>query len=132
MLSVASEQVRSALQQHGDLVGRESGAMLFEEGESSTGIYLVLSGTVQTSVGEGSRKVSRLAGPGSLLGIPATINGTAYSISASVKDQAELVHISRPQLLELMRTTPAVSLAIIDMLSQEIREMRQEIKKPKR
>jgi CRP-like cAMP-binding protein len=131
MLCVTDEEVRSALVKHGDKVDMRKGTVLFEQGKTAEGMYLIVSGKVQTDLGNGSHG-SRVAEPGSLLGVPATINGVAYSISAKVKEDAELVHVSRPQLLELMRSNPAVALSIIDLLSREVREMRLEIKKPSR
>jgi CRP-like cAMP-binding protein len=110
-------------------VNKEKGAMLFQEGKTSSGIYLVVSGRVQTSMAN-DVKVARTAEAGSLLGVPATINGAAYSITATVKEDAELIHVSRAQLLELMRTNPAVALSIIDVLSKEVRELRLAIKAP--
>jgi CRP-like cAMP-binding protein len=131
MLCVVEEQVRSALIEHGDRVRKEKGELLFQTGKTSSGIYLVVSGRVQTSLGIDS-KGTRIAEAGSLLGVPATINGAAYSITATVKEDAELIHVSRAQLLELMRTNPAVALSIIDLLSREVRELRLVIKSPKR
>jgi CRP-like cAMP-binding protein len=131
MLSVTDEKVRTALVQHGDKIEVARGAVLFEQGKKADGMYLIVSGKVQTDLGKGGTHVSRIAEAGSLLGVPATINGVAYSISAEVKEDAELVHVSRPQLLKLMRSNPAVALSIIDLLSRELREMRLEIKRPK-
>jgi len=130
MLCLTDNEVRSALVKHGEKVSMPKGAVLFEQGKTAEGMYLIVSGSVQTNIGGGVNHVPRVAESGSLLGVPATINGVAYSISAIVKEDAELVRVSRPQLLELMRSNPAVALSIIDLLSCEVREMRLEIKKP--
>jgi CRP/FNR family transcriptional regulator, dissimilatory nitrate respiration regulator len=130
MLCITDNNVRSALVKHGVKVSMPKGAFLFEQGKTADGMYLIVSGSVQTNIGGGVNHVPRVAESGSLLGVPATINGVAYSISARVKEDAELVRVSRPQLLELMRSNPAVALSIIDLLSREVREMRLEIKKP--
>ena len=129
MLCLVDEEVRFALIEHGDRVTKKKGELLFQTGKTSSGIYLILSGRVQTSL-EDASKGSRIADSGSLLGVPATINGAAYSITAIVKEDAELIHVSRAQLLELMRTNPAVALSIIDLLSREVRELRLVIKAP--
>jgi CRP-like cAMP-binding protein len=131
MLCVTDEEVRSALARHGEKVEMPRGSVLFEQGKQADGIYLILSGRVQTDLGSSGHQVPRIAESGSLLGVPATINGAAYSISAKVKEDAELIHVSRPQLLELMKNNPVVALSIIDLLSREVREMRLEIKKPR-
>ncbi len=130
MLVVTNEHVRSALTKCGNAVAREAGAVLFEQGKPSTGIYLILGGKVHTKIGWSGEMLPRIARAGTILGVPATINGECYSISATVKEDAELIHVSREQLLQVMRSDPAVALSIIDLLSKEVREMRQELKKP--
>ena len=132
MLCVTDNDVRAALTQRGEKLSMPKGSVLFEQGKTASGMYLIVSGKVQTQIGSGIGQVPRVAESGSLLGVPATINGAAYSISAKVKEDAELIHVSRPRLLELMRENPAVALSIIDLLSREVRDMRLEIKKPPR
>ena len=131
MLCVTDDDVRSALVEHGEKVWMPKGSVLFEQGKTADGMYLIVSGQVQTQIGNGLGHLPRIAESGSLLGVPATINGAAYSISAKVNEDAELIHVSRSQLLELMRGNPAVALSIIDLLSREVRDMRLEIKKPR-
>jgi CRP-like cAMP-binding protein len=129
MLDVIDEEVRSALTLCGERVEREKGSALFQQGERSSGMFLVLRGKIQTKIGWSGDLLPRLAGAGSLLGVPATINGEAYSISATVEEDAELIQVSRARLLELMRSNPKVALSIIDLLSKEVREMRCALKK---
>jgi CRP-like cAMP-binding protein len=129
MLDVIDEEVRSALTKYGEKVEREKGTALFQQGDRSRGIFLVLSGKIRTKIGRSNELLPRLAEAGSLLGVPATINGDAYSISATVTEDAELIHLSRAQLLKVMRSNPKVAISIIDLLSKEVREMRREIKK---
>jgi CRP-like cAMP-binding protein len=125
---LASEEIRNALIRHGDVVELKGGTTLFEEGKQSTGIYLILSGSVETKVWSA---MPRIAAPGSLLGVPATINGTPYSITSTLLEDSTFVRVSRPQLIELMRSTPSVAFAIIEMLSTEVREMRMHMKAPR-
>jgi CRP-like cAMP-binding protein len=131
MLCVTDDDVRSALMEHGEKVWMPKGSILFEQGKTADGMYLIVSGQVQTQIGNGLGHLPRIAESGSLLGVPATINGAVYSISAKVNEDAELIHVSRSQLLKLMRRNPAVALSIIDLLSREVRDMRLEIKKPR-
>jgi CRP-like cAMP-binding protein len=130
MLELTSEPVRSALIKFGTTVAKEAGAVLFEQGKPSTGIYLILNGKVQTCVRSAGELMPRTATVGTILGIPATINGECYSISAIVQEDAELIHVSREQLLRAMRSDSAVALSIVDLLSKEVREIREELKKP--
>jgi CRP/FNR family transcriptional regulator, polysaccharide utilization system transcription regulator len=129
MLDVIDEEVRSALTKYGEKVEREKGSALFQQSKRSRGMFLVLSGKIQTRIGWSGDMLPRLAEAGSLLGVPATINGEAHSISATVTEDAELIHVSRARLLELMRNNPKVALSIIDLLSKEVRDMRRELKK---
>ena len=127
MLCIASEEVKEVLAHFGETVHMPPGAVLLEQGKPSTGIYLIVEGRVSTRVSMNQKP--RVAEVGSLLGVPATINGTPYSISAVASEDSTLIHVSKPQLIELMRSNPAVSFAIIELLSTEVREMRVQLKK---
>jgi CRP/FNR family transcriptional regulator, polysaccharide utilization system transcription regulator len=127
MLCIASEEVKEVLARFGKAIHMRAGTVLLAQGEPSPGIYLIINGTVSTRVS--ANHEPRVAEAGSLLGVPATINGTPYSISAVVAEDSTLIHVPKPQLIDLMRSNPAVSFAIIELLSTEVREIRTQLKK---
>jgi CRP-like cAMP-binding protein len=68
--------------------------------------------------------LERHAVPGCLLGVPASINHHPYSLTAVVKEDAELRFISVEALAELMKREPSLTMKLVTMLSEEVRSMR--------
>ena len=67
-----------------------------------------------------------ILGPGSLIGIPAAINGT-YSATAKTLTDSDLGFISAERVLELLASDPALCRATMRMMSQEVARMRSSI-----
>ncbi|HEY7417461.1 MAG TPA: cyclic nucleotide-binding domain-containing protein, partial [Ktedonobacteraceae bacterium] len=67
-------------------------AMLFLENESARGIYLLCSGQVKLSVSSSSGKtlILRIAKPGEMLGLTATMSGVPYEATAEVLHPAQV------------------------------------------
>jgi CRP-like cAMP-binding protein len=64
--------------------------VLFRRGEAAFGMFLVLEGKVSLDFGvDGSNPLNRAYGPGALVGLPATLTGHNYSMTATVTEDAE-------------------------------------------
>lgn len=115
------------------LVVKQPGQTIYKQGQKPVGLFLVHSGKVRVFLESkaGKTMLERTVGPGCLLGLPATINGVAYSVSAEAIDTCELALLSRRELIRLMRSNTSAALKLLDLLSQEIRFMRSEIANPK-
>jgi len=102
------------------------GTMLFRQGDAVTGAYLVLSGRVdlRLAVERSKRIVGRTAGPGTILGLPATISGEPYSLTATTLETCELVFIERQDVLTALRTHPARAMALLQTLAHEVHHLR--------
>jgi CRP-like cAMP-binding protein len=48
-----------------------------------------------------------IAGPGSLLGLPALITNTRFSVSAEVLDSAVVLYIARNQMMKILKQSPS-------------------------
>lgn len=92
---------------------------LFEEDEENRGVYLVLKGKVRMSVKD-MKKLDRVFSSGSLLGVPATFTGHAYSLAALAVTDAEVLHVERQTFLDLMTLQPELCREATDMLSREV------------
>ena len=68
--------------------------------------------------------------PGGLLGLPAAISGNPYSLTAEVIDDAELSFLTRQELVGLMQDDIRLSMRLVELLSKEVRAMREIIAKP--
>jgi CRP/FNR family transcriptional regulator, cyclic AMP receptor protein len=70
------------------------GAVLFLEGQSPRGVYVLCSGRAKltTSSSEGKTLIMRVADAGEVLGLSATVSGKPYDASAEVMDAAAQVN----------------------------------------
>jgi len=125
--SLFSETVQSELLANATLVKQPKGAVLFRRGEPSIGIFLVRDGSVslQLESGEGKPIFNRTVARDAVVGLPATISGDRYSLTALTIDQSELAYIERQTLIELMRINPAVAFEIMHALGEEVLRMRE-------
>jgi CRP/FNR family transcriptional regulator len=98
------------------------GALLFSEGRPSKGIYVLCEGRAKLSICSetGKRLMLRIAGPGEVLGLGATIAGTPYEVSAELLDSSQVVYIRRKDLLKFLRDHREACMMVVSMLSQDL------------
>ena len=113
-------------------ISRQAGALLFNQGDAVTGIFILNKGQARLTLRSADGKVhlEEIVGRGGLLGLPAAISGTPYSLTAEVLSDAELAFLSREELVRLMQSDTALSLKLVELLSQEVRAMRDVIARP--
>lgn len=110
-------------------LSKPAGTILFRHGDPVIGAYLIRSGSVRLTLDcENSSFPPRLLGPGSVLGLPATVAGSPYSLTAQVVDDAELAFIPRPALLECLQQDPQLCFEVMEILSGEISGTRSVLK----
>src|SRR5215469_10150189 len=83
-------------------------ATLFRCGDESFGTFLVLSGEISVQY-EAGTPAQQSYGPGALIGLPATITKTNYSMTATVVESGEFGFLSSETLGSLIRNNPALS-----------------------
>jgi CRP/FNR family transcriptional regulator len=95
--------------------------MLFLENESARGVFLLCSGQVKLSVSSSSGKILilRIAKPGEMLGLTATISGVPYEASAEVLHPAQVAFIRRQDFLRFYSKHPEVYQAVIRQLNSQ-------------
>ena len=95
-----------------------SGTMLFGEGDPARGVYAVASGRIKLSIGAGNGKtlILRLAEPGDVIGLPATLSGSTYEVSAHAIGPCRVSFVKRDAFLQFMATHREVSLAVCEQL----------------
>jgi CRP/FNR family transcriptional regulator len=98
------------------------GTILFSEGRPSKGIYILCEGRAKLTICSetGKRLMLRIAGPGEVLGLGATMAGTPYEVSAELLDSSQVVHIKRKELLRFLRDHRDVCMMVVSMLSQDL------------
>src|ERR1700732_5129140 len=73
------------------------GAMLFVEGQSPRGVFVLCSGRVKlsTSSADGRTLILRMSESGEVLGLPATVTGKPYELTAEVIEPTQANFIAR-------------------------------------
>lgn len=105
-------------------------SLLFEQGEKPKGVYLVESGSIalMLKLVRGKTVYERSVGKGSVLGLPATVNGTAYSLTAKALCDVDLAFVPRETLIAAMDRNISLAIEILRVLSQEVQAMRDVIR----
>lgn len=95
------------------------GAMLFVEGQSPRGVYILCSGRAKlsTSSSEGKTLIMRVADPGEVLGLSATVSGKPYDASAEVLDPCQINFVGREEFLRFLSQHGDACLRVAQHLS---------------
>ena len=121
-------QLRIELERIATAVFKPAGDALFRRGDQVSGTYLIRSGKVRHCL-ESKKELypTRMLGAGCVASLPATMSGSAYSLTATVAEDAELGFVSRDAYLRLMAKDTSLCFQTMDFLSREITDIRSAI-----
>ena len=96
------------------------GATLFVEGQGARGVFILCNGRVKlsTSSVDGKTLIVRIAEPGEVLGLPASVTGKPYELTADVIEPAQANFIGRVDFLNFLRENGEVALRVAQQLSE--------------
>jgi CRP/FNR family transcriptional regulator, cyclic AMP receptor protein len=96
------------------------GATLFLEGQAGRGVFIVCSGRVKLSTSsiDGRTLIVRLSEPGEVLGLPATVTGTPYELTAEVVEPTQANFVTTKDFLNFLREYGDVALRVAQQLGQ--------------
>jgi CRP/FNR family transcriptional regulator, cyclic AMP receptor protein len=96
------------------------GATLFVEGQLPRGVFVLCSGKIKlsTSSADGRSLILRISEPGEVLGLPATITGKPYELTADVIEPSQANFISRRDFLLFLREHGEASLRVAQQLGE--------------
>ncbi len=102
-------------------VGRQrQGSLLFHQGQSADGVYVLLTGSARLFLlGTGSAEI-RIAGPGSLLGLPAAIRGDVHDFTAELLENSDVGFIPREELLAQLQRDRNLCFQMVQFLGTEV------------
>ena len=108
-------------------VAEPKGAVLFRRGEPAFGIYLVQKGSISLRLEseEGTAILDRTVTRDSIIGLPATLSGGRYSLTAVTLEESELAFVDRPALIGLIKDDPSIGLELMCALGEEVLQMRE-------
>jgi CRP/FNR family transcriptional regulator, cyclic AMP receptor protein len=100
------------------------GAALFTEGKPPRGIYVLCEGRAKLSVcsENGKRLMLRVAGPGEVLGLSASMSGKPYEVTAEMLDTCQVAFVRRKDLLRFLRDNRVACLQVVHLLSQDLHQ----------
>ena len=111
-------------------LSKAKGSLLFRHGDPVRAVFLIRSGKVRLALdGANSSFPSRILGPGSVAGLPASVAGSPYSLTAEVIEDAELAFVPRQTLLACLQKNPQLCFEVMDILSGEISQTRSVLKR---
>jgi CRP/FNR family transcriptional regulator, cyclic AMP receptor protein len=107
-----------------------AGAVLFVEGQSPRGMFVVCSGRVNLSTAskEGKLLLLKTAEAGEVVGLSATISGRCYEVTAETATPCQVSFINRNHVLELMRNHAEFSMQSAQSLSRGFHDAYRDIR----
>jgi CRP/FNR family cyclic AMP-dependent transcriptional regulator len=96
------------------------GATLFVEGQPARGVFILCNGRVKlsTSSADGKTLILRIAEPGEVLGLPASVTGTCYELTADVIEPAQANFIPRNDFLNFLKENGEAALRVAQQLGE--------------
>jgi CRP/FNR family transcriptional regulator, cyclic AMP receptor protein len=96
------------------------GATLFVEGQSPRGVFILWSGRVKlsTASADGRSLILRISEQGEVLGLPATVTGKPYELTADVIEPTQANFISRTDFLLFLRKHGEAALRVAQQLGE--------------
>ncbi len=96
-----------------------AGAVLFVEGQSAQGVFLLCKGRVKLSMtsSEGKTLILRIVKPGEILGLHAAVSDTAFQATAETLEPCQVNFVKRDDFLRLLRDHGEASIRAAQQLS---------------
>ena len=104
--------------------------MLFIEGQTARGVFVLCSGKVKlsTTSREGKTIITKLSEPGDVLGLNAVISGVPYEVTAEMMEPGQANFIPRDSLQLFIKEFPEASMRVAQQLSRNYYTAYEEIR----
>lgn len=106
------------------------GAVLYVEGQDPRGVFIICNGRVKLSANsaDGKSLILRIADPGEVVGLPATISGKRYEVTAEALEPIQANFIPRDVFLKFLREHGEAALRVAEILSDIYHATYQEVR----
>ena len=96
------------------------GASLFVEGQSPRGVFILCTGRAKlsTTSTDGKTLILRISEPGELLGLPGTMTGKPYELTAEVIEPTQANFIAREDFLRFLREHGEAAVRVAQQLAE--------------
>jgi len=105
-------------------------AVLFVEGQAPRGVFVLCQGRVKLSFSssDGKTLILKIAEPGEVLGLSATVSGKPYELTAETIDPCQVTFIKREDFIRLLHAHADFSFRIAELLSEKYNSACREIR----
>ncbi len=95
-------------------------AVLFVEGQDARGVFVLCSGRVKLSMtsADGKCILVRIAEPGEIVGLPGTLSGSPYEVTAETLEPVQANFIPREDFLRFLREHGEAALRVAEMMTR--------------
>jgi CRP/FNR family transcriptional regulator len=106
------------------------GAVLFVEGQAPRGIFVLCKGRVKLSIcsTEGKTLILKIAEPGEVLGLSATVSGKIYELTAETIDPCQVNFVKREDFLRFLKEHADACFRVAEQLSDKYNTACREIR----
>ena len=106
------------------------GSVLFVEGQQSRGIFVLCKGSIKVSINSpsGRTMIVKLAEPGEVLGLSATISGKPYEVTAETIDPCQVNFVKRDDFLKFLKDDVDVCFKVAEQLSEKYHNACKEVR----
>ncbi len=106
------------------------GAVLFVEGQSPRGIFVLCKGRAKLSVGssDGKTLILKIAEAGEVLGLSATVSGKPYELTAETLDPCQINFVKREEFLRFLKEHAEACFRVAEQLSDKYNTACREIR----
>ena len=97
------------------------GAVLFVEGQAPRGIFVLCKGRVKLSIcaTDGKTLIVKIADPGEVLGLSATVSGKPYELTAETLDPCQVNFVKREDFLRFLKEHSDACFKVAEQLSEK-------------
>jgi len=108
----------------------EKGQLLFAEGHTARGVYLLCEGRARLMIcSEGDKRVMlRIASPGEWLGVGAALSNGIHELSAEILESSVVAFIPSKALTKFLREHRDVCASVVEILSQNLHAAYQRVR----
>ncbi len=106
------------------------GAVLFVEGQVPRGIFVLCKGSVKLSISSpsGRTMIVKLAEPGEVLGLSATISGKPYEVTAETIDPCQVNFVKRDDFLRFLKDDVEACFKVAEQLGEKYHNACKEVR----
>jgi len=123
---VANPRLLQVLQSRAIAIDCPENKTLFRQGDAPEGIYLVLKGdAVLLMTSDATNVIVNFSAPaGSVLGIPAAVGNSEFSLTAIARKGSQIGFVKLALFRELLQQNPTLYPEVLEILASEVRAAR--------